>query len=149
MGQGIKRTRINKRMAKQKKAVSVSAQAVHVLFEVMRQAGWTHEIWHLLAARLLGIPIQAQPDRVYFTHVSSKWKNLAIVLAPFTISTLLFFGLLRMVNAGLDRGWLWPAFFYWGSCIWDVRDSLHYLWTGKWPKNQMTFADMIQAKFRQ
>ncbi len=50
--------------------------------------GWAHEIWHVWAARLVGVPewaITCSATRIEIPYRIGRWRFAIILLAPFTV----------------------------------------------------------------
>jgi len=102
------------------------------IINIIKYFTWLHEIFHLLPAWMLNVPIQASHDHVIFDLADQEWKNIIIVLCPFVALGAVFGLVFFFTTNGLDKGWLWPAGFLWASCVWDVVDIVNFIKTKDW-----------------
>jgi hypothetical protein len=62
-----------------------------ILINIIRYASWTHEVFHLVPAWFLRVPIQAFPDHVIY-DLDDDWKTLLIALGPLIAALLILVG---------------------------------------------------------
>jgi hypothetical protein len=87
---------------------------------------WPHEIWHYLAARLLGLPAQLVPGATLY-RPSARWQRILVLLAPAVAGLVFPFGYecLRAALSGqavTAGGLLLMALAWWAGCAGDFID---------------------------
>lgn len=88
-----------------------------------------HEIWHYLAARLLGLRARLVPGATLFDP-TTRWKSIAVLMAPATIGLVWPLMWLPIVQALSGRppvtDWFLLAVMilgWWGGCLGDFIDA--------------------------
>ena len=103
------------------------------IVNLVKMAGWMHEIFHWIPAKLLATNVKACADHVDYDLQEAQWKNVVITSGPL-LAGLVFLGIVgrNVAKKRMDKGWIEVALFDLGSSFWDVVDLVYFARNRKW-----------------